>query len=256
MLRSIAKRFFLALSPDIQPKILRLHPQYRWIGRITRNKVVSGPFKGMRYIYRSVGSSLFPKLLGTYEKELWKEVELAIARNPKLVVDIGAAEGYYAVGLARRLPEAKIVCFEAQESLHYLLKSMADLNKISNRVELYGFCTVDLLNKVLGPTTDNKQPVLIVCDIEGAEDEVLDPVKISGLISADVLVELHDIGVPGVSDRIRKRFESTHTITKITSRPRVHEDWPLRAKPNWKKQSNYLTENRPIMDWFWMVPNK
>lgn len=250
MLRTIAKRAFLALPTSIQPLVLKLHPQYRWIARITRNKVVTGPFKGMKYIYRSVGSSLFPKLLGTYEMELWPEVEQAIERSPQLVVDIGAAEGYYAIGLARRLPSARIVCFEAQETLHFLLREMASLNHVTDRVALHGLCTATLLDENLGSASS----ALVVCDIEGAEEEVLNPENVPALRHADILVELHDIGVPGVSDRIRQRFEATHTITKITSRERTPNDWPLRLKPSWKRQSGYLTENRPIMDWFWMVP--
>jgi predicted O-methyltransferase YrrM len=251
MLRNIAKRVFLAFPPSLQPLLLKFHPQYRWIGRMTRNKVVTGPFKGMKYIYRSVGSSLFPKLLGTYEMELWPQVKQAIERQPELVVDIGAAEGYYAIGLARSLPSSRVVCFEAQESLHFLLHEMASLNNVTERVTLHGFCTASLLNKTLteAPST------LVVCDIEGAEDEVLDPANVPALLDADILVELHDAGTPGVSDRIRERFEATHTITKLTSRERTTADWPLRLKPSWKRQSAYLAEGRPIiMDWFWMMP--
>jgi hypothetical protein len=253
MLRSLAKRLFLSLPTTVQPLVLHtLHPQYRWIVKATGSQVVTGPFQGMRYIYRSVGSSLFPKLLGTYEKELWAEVEQAIARQPQLVVDIGAAEGYYAIGLGRRLPSARIVCFEAQQSLHYLLLEMASLNNLKERVDLYGLCTPTLLSETLASAPST----LVVCDVEGAEDEILDPTSVPGLRRADILVELHDIGVPGVSDRIRQRFESTHTITKITSRPRTRDDWPLPLEISWRRQSDYLTESRPIMDWFWMVPKE
>jgi hypothetical protein len=78
-LRNLVKRLFLALPPALQKVLIqKLHPQYGWLSRITRTKVVTGPFQGMRYIYRSVGSSWFPKVLGTYEKELWPVVEQAI----------------------------------------------------------------------------------------------------------------------------------------------------------------------------------
>ena len=63
--------------------------------------MVSGPFKGLQYSSQALLSRLAgPKLLGTYERELhhilisrpWSEYEYA--------VDIGCAEGYYAVGIA------------------------------------------------------------------------------------------------------------------------------------------------------------
>jgi hypothetical protein len=127
---------------------------------------------------------------------------------------------------------------------------MASLNNVAERVTLHGLCTAALLDETLS----HAPAALVVCDIEGAEDEVLNPTNVPALLHADILVELHDIGVPGVSNRIRQRFEATHTITKITSRERTAADWPLRLKPNLKQQNGYLTENRPTMDWFWMMP--
>ena len=78
--------------------------------RRTAGLVHAGPFAGMRYVDRSVGSCFIPKLLGTYERELAPKIERICRRQPGLVVDVGAAEGYYAVGLAMRIPEARIIC--------------------------------------------------------------------------------------------------------------------------------------------------
>lgn len=207
------------------------------------------PFSGNAIHLSRRRSSLFPKLLGTYEKELWSEVEEAIARKPQLVVDIGAAEGDYTIGLGRRLPDARIVCFEAQESLHFLLRELAGLNDVSERLEVHGLGTADLLNQSLGSSSG---AALVVCDVEGAEEELLNPLAVPGLRRADILVELHDMAVPGVSGRIRERFEATHTITQITSRPRVVKDWPLSSQVTRRRKRAYLSEHRPIMDWFWM----
>src|SRR4051812_19305855 len=63
-------------------------------------RVLQGPFAGMQYVTESYGSQLVPKLLGSYENELHDLVEQIVAQRPKIVIDIGAAEGYYAVGLA------------------------------------------------------------------------------------------------------------------------------------------------------------
>lgn len=66
----------------------------------------------MRYIDDSVGSVYLPKLLGIYEPELNRCVESLRAAKPSLIVDIGAAEGYYAIGLALRNLQARLVAFE------------------------------------------------------------------------------------------------------------------------------------------------
>ena len=62
--------------------------------KIVRN----GFFKGMKYVtFKSAGSSLFPKLLGSYEIELLP-VFAGLQKNKyDDILDIGCAEGYYAV---------------------------------------------------------------------------------------------------------------------------------------------------------------
>ena len=62
------------------------------------------------------------------------------------------------------------------------------------------------------------QPSVIICDIEGAEDELLDPALAPGLLSADILVECHDTFRKGLSDRIAARFAASHDITRIGRR--------------------------------------
>src|SRR5438105_426555 len=71
--------------------------------------VLDGPFRGLRYpSASSLHSGLLPKLLGTYEAELHGPIEhLLKSRTYGAVVDVGAAEGYYAVGFALRCPEAR-----------------------------------------------------------------------------------------------------------------------------------------------------
>ncbi len=71
--------------------------------------IFSGPFAGMAYVARAVGSAVVPKLVGSYEQEL-HGVLADIAQTPYMVVvDVGCAEGYYAVGLAARAG----VCFRS-----------------------------------------------------------------------------------------------------------------------------------------------
>src|SRR5512140_2013789 len=67
---------------------------------LDRLEVLSGPFKGMRYGDFSYNSALIPKLLGTYEADLHNWVGEALATGYDAVINVGCAEGYYAVGFA------------------------------------------------------------------------------------------------------------------------------------------------------------
>src|ERR671916_736294 len=79
----------------------RLFPA-EWANRRGRDRfgdsVVAGPFAGPAYPDWGIAHvDLFaPKLLGCYELELHEALKDAIAAAPDLVVNIGAADGYYA----------------------------------------------------------------------------------------------------------------------------------------------------------------
>jgi hypothetical protein len=83
------------------------------VRRRTNCRVYSGPFKGIKWIPEDDNNAKFdiPKLLGIYERELSNCMERVCALNFSLIIDVGAAEGYYAVGLAARNPASKIVAF-------------------------------------------------------------------------------------------------------------------------------------------------
>ena len=112
----------------------------------TGGSVYSGPFVGMKYIRDSWFGGYIPKLLGVYERELHGAVEAAIAPNRDLVVDVGAAEGYYAVGLCRRLPQAKHIAFEMGEEARVMMAELAQSNS----------CQIDIRGESI--PTSWKQP--------------------------------------------------------------------------------------------------
>jgi hypothetical protein len=151
-------------------------------------RVFQGPFAGMDYVEHAIGSCYTPKLIGTYEKELWPVIDEIITKPYDTVIDIGAAEGYYAIGLARRLPSARVIAFEAQTQHHALLLNLARRNGVHDRVTLRGLCGPDDLAACLTP----RSRTLILSDCEGAERELLNPDQTTALANADLLVEEHD----------------------------------------------------------------
>src|SRR5438094_9802013 len=69
--------------------------------------VLNGPFRGLQYpSAEAICSAILPKLLGSYEKELHCTIERLCNTDCSVVVDVGCAEGFYAVGFARRLKTA------------------------------------------------------------------------------------------------------------------------------------------------------
>lgn len=110
--------------------------------------VRSGPFKGMRYPEgRSTGSALIPKILGCYERELHEVFEEVCQQRYSAIVDIGCAEGYYAVGLAMRLQHANVYAFDTDRAARDLCREMARTNCVLDRLAVEGRCDSDALQK-------------------------------------------------------------------------------------------------------------
>jgi methylase of polypeptide subunit release factors len=93
----------------------------------------------------AVGSALFPKLLGSYERELHPWIERICRGQYTEIIDVGCAEGYYAVGLARRLPNVKVYAYDIDADARQLCKAMARLNGIADRVTVRGACDAEEL---------------------------------------------------------------------------------------------------------------
>jgi hypothetical protein len=185
--------------------------------------VLQGPFKGMLWTDHNA-STLYPAkyLLGTFEIELAESINEMCQIDCDRVINIGTSLGYYTVGMALRIAKAEIIGYEIEYYKRYLCNRLAKQNKVERRITLKGLCTLDKLQKDIEPT---KRPI-IICDIEGGEEDLLQPNVIPSLKKAVILVELHDMYRPQVSQRIFERFEGSHNIKKIPSRPRTMQDLP------------------------------
>lgn len=81
-------------------------------------KIIQGPFKGMQYPHIDITeSALVPKIAGAYESHLHSIVEKVIATNYSDIIDVGCAEGYYAVGFAKRMPLTTIHAFDINKKI-------------------------------------------------------------------------------------------------------------------------------------------
>lgn len=185
-------------------------------------RVQGGPFAGMTYPASAVGRTeqLVAKLLGAYECELHEAVEALVAREWEQVIDVGAGDGYYAVGLALRLQEATVRCWEMNPLPARACRELARANGVEKHVLTRGTATLDELRAL--PDVRS----LVVFDCEGCEDELLDPEALPLLRRSAVLAEMHDSVASGVEERLKERFAMTHAIETLDVRPRYVSDYP------------------------------
>lgn len=176
-------------------------------------RIQHGPFKGIIYNLSSIGSVLTPKLIGTYEHELSDYFNSSFLNSYELFVDIGAAEGYYVVGVRFLNKNLEIIAFETELKGQLQIKKNLSINQLwdKEKVKINGICNHEDLIVLLS----KKKKTFILCDIEGYEKTLLNPDKIPTLNTCDLLVELHNDICPNIEEIIRKRFTSSHYITKI-----------------------------------------
>lgn len=183
------------------------------------NTVYGGPFAGMTYSQATEGATL-PRLLGCYEAELHPLLgELNEARHD-LVIDIGCAEGYYAVGLAKLLPACTVMGYDLAESARAACGALAKANGVEARVQVERGFEPDTLSAFAGRRT------LVFCDIEGAEADLLDPARHPYWSRVDLIVEVHECFRKGLVNLISQRFAPTHDIQWISQSPSVRRDLP------------------------------
>jgi hypothetical protein len=183
------------------------------------------------------------------------EATCTYRHNPDLIVDVGAAEGYYAVGLALRKPSARVIAFEMEDLGRERLREAAELNYVSGRIDIRGKCEAQDLEGVLGGST----APIVVCDVEGYEAALLDPITVPSLRRATILVELHEFICSGITGILQARFDSTHHIRHVPQQPRSREQFPWRTFGTLLLPKSYLdwvvSEWRPVpMSWLWMEP--
>lgn len=212
--------------------------------------VANGPFRGMRYpSLDSTGSELYPKLVGSYEAELHAVVEKFLEQaSYELIVDIGCAEGFYAVGLARRCPGIPVHAFDINDRAQIMCREMALLNGVGDQVSAGAFCTAELLKNLV-----SGRKSLIICDCEGYEDKLFTPDNLSGLLNSDLIIELHDFVDVNISPKLLNLFESTHEIQVIKSIDDIEKMRTytfLNGSYSLYEKKRLYEERRPgIMEW-------
>jgi len=183
-------------------------------------EVRSGPFAGMLVPRRVAEGCFVPKLLGCYEAELHPVIDYIQERRHAHVLNIGCAEGYYAIGLARLLPESQIWAYDTDQRAQEACAALATENGVRDRITLSGTFTHEDFNSF--PAGDT----MVLCDIEGAENDLLDPDLAPALARFDIQVELHHRFDTPRNQELINRFRETHEIREILPSVRDIEAYP------------------------------
>jgi hypothetical protein len=194
------------------------------MGRVTKAYVTQhgltvkrGLFAGMTYPSEAVGhAGMLPaKLLGCYEMELSPHLSQL---ESDVFVDIGSGDGWYCVGLARLFAGVRVIGFETQLAERRVAERLAQLNGVDVEYR----ATAD--HAALDALPAGR--LAILCDIEGAEFELLDPIAAPRLREAAMIVEVHPATRANLVETMVERFAPTHAHQLVDGRPRDPSAYP------------------------------
>jgi precorrin-6B methylase 2 len=243
----LARRRADALPPE--PSIDELNELLRllgrWRSRVLANtymardgiRIRGGPFAGMEYVSKATEGALIPRLLGTYESELHPHVLAFAQAGLEAVIDVGCAEGYYAVGLARLMPQAIVHAFDIDEAARTACAELAARNGVADRVRIGGAFAPEGFEAFAG------RRALVMVDAEGAELDVLRPDLSPALAGLNLIVETHDVYRKGAMAEIVRRFEPTHHIVVVRQQPKAFE------LPAWLQELGHLDQLLAVWEW-------
>lgn len=188
------------------------------IARETGGIVTAGPFKGMRIDPKTSWGTgdIVPKLLGCYEAELAEALERLKAEAFDAVLNIGSAEGYYAIGTAMILNTPKVIAMDIDPAAQAATARNAERNGVTEKVESRGGIDAAGLTALLNDLPRS----LVVCDCEGFEIDLIAPTVIASGTRATFIIECHDFIGREITDELSTRFAPTHEVEIIREGPR------------------------------------
>ena len=180
----------------------------------TGGVVQAGIFSGTRLSVERLNESernFVPKICGSYEVELTETLLSAASDKYSAIVNIGCADGFYAIGLARINKKALVFASDTSVAAQARCRNTSVANGVADRIQVVGHLRPEDLEVILVQFART----FIICDCEGSEKSLLDPAKVPSLASADVLVECHDFLDPEITSILKSRLEPTHVIQLI-----------------------------------------
>jgi hypothetical protein len=195
-------------------------------------------------------------LLGLYEFEI---VEAIFSKpiTQRIFIDVGAADGYFALGALVSGEFDKAYCFELSKKSQRVIRENARLNNISSEMFIFG--AADEHSFLRLPKDDLENSVILI-DIEGAEFNILNENVLNKLKKSIVIVELHEWLIADGASKLSTFIRSAETLFDISY---ISEEG---RNPNGIKELTLMSdderwlicsEGRPrVMSWIRLDPKQ
>ena len=222
----------------------------------------AGPFAGMLYPRGLVPRGLFPGpyVAGSFECELDPIIEEIIAAEPEVLVNVGSAQGYYAVGLGRAVWEMAVIAYEADPVMRAAARRIALLNEVEPRVDARGLCTRWRARRARTPARGSLG--LRGHGLRGGGGRAGRHRRGALARAASLLVELHgaDGADGGSRPLLERRLRGSHELRIVHGEPRwasrFPELWSVHGLRQIDRELVVAEYRQGIGEWLWAVPKR
>ena len=188
-----------------------------------------GSFAGLRWLDnpRWGRSEQGVMLLGLYEQEVLTNLVDAPAHY-RVFVDVGAADGYYAVGLLHNGKVERSVAFELAPEGQQAIKLLAAENGVADRITVLGAASDRFVEDLAEQGIVSNETMFLI-DIEGAEFRILTEEVFASLKDSLIIVETHAHIYPDPQTQLERLIQNaskTHTVTSWL--PGARNPWPIK----------------------------
>ncbi|MFN9623916.1 MAG: hypothetical protein ACK587_13965 [Cyanobacteriota bacterium] len=251
----ILARFNFLVSPPETPGELRARLA-RDLSCQLNHTVIAGLFTGLIMQPQATWGTgdRASHLLGTYEQEV-QDIISTYGESYACLIDVGAADGYYAVGCMLKHLFEHCHAFEVVDRSRLNIRYLAELNQVSAAVTLHGAATSESLASLPLACRNN---AFILMDIEGGEFDLLTHAVIRHFNHAFFVVELHPFAHPAgpsAVNNLRDRFRSTHETWTVGQGPRDPGQFDILRHLHDNERWLLVSENRgQWMEWLIAKP--
>ena len=148
-----------------------------------------GQFKGLKLSKNPWGITDRGSIIfGIYEKEVSEFLKKIPNSFKDNLINIGASDGYYPVGLIFNKSYKKAYCFEINKLSRKAIEYNSLINKVETSIKIFGKADESFYEN-LPKSIINKSTLLV--DIEGAEFDILTKKVFKKFSNSIFLIELH-----------------------------------------------------------------
>lgn len=188
-----------------------------------KNQIAYGPFKGMVLPAKNSWSKFDTTLqiLASYEEHILEKILYFSKKGNYVFIDIGAADGFYAVGFAYINYFKKIFAFDINPDARKIIRENSIINSCHHKIEIYSEANLESITNIINLHGN----AVILIDIEGDEYELLTSKLLSLLKKCYIICELHPFFTKdGVSKQKKiikdsKKYFHTSCIKRNIYRP-------------------------------------